>query len=89
MYLFSLILLGCAFLFRNARSLNPSLQTEAEEVIHFCQNNGKDFLTITTLDFDEHSVSFILYLDLGLSNNCSLNPETTETKKIFANNQTF
>ena len=38
------------------QSKNTYIPTEAEEIIHFCQNNGKDFLTITTKDFDDLKV---------------------------------
>ena len=42
------------------KSKNVYIPTEAEEIIHFCQNNGKDFLTITTKDLDDIKVFKIL-----------------------------
>ena len=38
------------------QSKNTYIPTEAEEIIHFCQNNGKDFLTITTKDLNDRKV---------------------------------
>ena len=51
-----LVFLMCGLYLNTVQSKNTYIPTEAEEIIHFCQNNGKDFLTITTKDFDDLKV---------------------------------
>ena len=38
------------------QSKNVYIPSEAQEIIHFCQENGKDFLTVTTKDLDDVKV---------------------------------
>ena len=38
------------------QSKNDYIPSEAQEIIHFCQNNGKDFLAVTTKDLDDVKV---------------------------------
>ena len=38
------------------QSKNVYIPSEAKEIIHFCQENGKDFLTVTTKDLDDVKV---------------------------------
>ena len=38
------------------QSKNVYIPSEAQEIIHFCQNNGKDFLAVTTKDLDDVKV---------------------------------
>ena len=40
-------------------SKNVYVPSEAQEIIHFCQENGKDFLTVTTKDLDDAKVCSI------------------------------
>ena len=44
------------------QSKNVYIPSEAQEIIHFCQNNGKDFLAVTTKDLDDVKVGSKLIL---------------------------
>ena len=50
------------------QSKNVYIPSEAQEIIHFCQENGKDFLTVTTKDLDDVKVcsklklSYVIYV---------------------------
>ena len=68
-----LVLLMLALYLSPAECKTVYIPTEAEEIIHFCQNNGKDFLTITTRDFDDRKVrlkidTFLLHLQFFKKN---------------------
>ena len=58
MYRLSLALFVFATLLKATQSSSHSTRTESEEVLQFCRNNGKDFLTITTMDLDDPNVRF-------------------------------
>ena len=44
---------------KTVQSKNVYIPSEAQEIIHFCQENGKDFLTVTTKDLDDVKVCSI------------------------------